>query len=196
MSLAAIEDLRPDTLYVSTGGGWSPATDEAIRSLAKRANVRLVAATDNNRQGDVYADRVRAIAAEASAGYARSRPRAGDWNEDLRRPVRDWRKSRSRKTGEQAVAACPASASRGSCARVPRPLTRRTGERGRPRVFATPNGKGQPCLYSRSRQPIACRSIVTRPMRPRALTRPAALPSTTTIGLTRNATTSSPVKPM
>ena len=88
MSVAAIEDLRPDTLYVSTGGGWSPATDAAIRGLAKRPNVRLVAATDNNRQGDVYADRVRAIAAEASAGYARSRPRAGDWNEDLKTLVR------------------------------------------------------------------------------------------------------------
>jgi hypothetical protein len=84
MSLAAIEGVRPDTLYVSTGGGWSPATDEVIRDLAKRANVWLVAATDNNRQGDVYADRVRAIAAEASARYARLRPRADDWNEDLK----------------------------------------------------------------------------------------------------------------
>jgi hypothetical protein len=84
MSLAAIERVRSDTLYVSTGGGWSPATDAAIRGLAKRANVYLVAATDNNRQGDVYAARVRAIAAEASARYARSRPSAGDWNEDLR----------------------------------------------------------------------------------------------------------------
>ncbi len=84
LSLAAIESLRPDTLYVSTGGGWSPATDEAIRDLAKRANAWLVAATDNNRQGDVYADRVRAIAAEASARHARSRPRADDWNEDLK----------------------------------------------------------------------------------------------------------------
>lgn len=83
MSLAAIEVHRSDTLYVSTGGGWSPATEEAIRSLAKRANARLVAATDNNRQGDVYADRVRAIATDASAQYARSRPCAGDWNEDL-----------------------------------------------------------------------------------------------------------------
>jgi hypothetical protein len=83
MSLAAIEVNRSDTLYVSTGGGWSPATEEAIRSLAKRANARLVAATDNNRQGDVYADRVRAIAAEASAQYARLRPCACDWNEDL-----------------------------------------------------------------------------------------------------------------
>lgn len=84
MSLAAIEVLRSDTLYVSTGGGWSPATDDAIRDLARRANVRLVAATDNNRQGDVYADRIRTIAAEAPALYARSHPRAGDWNEDLK----------------------------------------------------------------------------------------------------------------
>ncbi|WP_141342483.1 DUF3991 and toprim domain-containing protein [Bradyrhizobium sp. USDA 3458] len=84
MSLAAIEALRPDTLYVSTGGGWSPATDGAIRGLAKRANAWLVAATDNNRQGDIYADRVRVIAADASARYDRSRPCAGDWNEDLR----------------------------------------------------------------------------------------------------------------
>ncbi|MBC9882342.1 DUF3991 domain-containing protein [Bradyrhizobium sp. INPA01-394B] len=84
LSLAAIERLRPDTLYVSTGGGWSPATDHAIRNLAKRANVRLVAATDNNRQGDIYADRVRAIAGETSAEYTRSRPRTDDWNEDLK----------------------------------------------------------------------------------------------------------------
>ncbi|MEY9120681.1 hypothetical protein ABIA03_000291 [Bradyrhizobium yuanmingense] len=69
MSLAAIEVARADTLYVSTGGGWSPATDVAMRRLAKRANAWLVAATDNNRQGDIYADRVRAIAADASARY-------------------------------------------------------------------------------------------------------------------------------
>ena len=87
MSLAAIEVLRSDTLYVSTGGGWSPATDQAIRSFARRADARLVAATDNNRQGDVYADRIHAIAAEASALYVRSQPRAGDWNEDLKNLV-------------------------------------------------------------------------------------------------------------
>jgi hypothetical protein len=83
MSLAAIQVLRPDTLYVSTGGGWSPASEDAIRRLAKRPNTRLVAATDNNRQGDVYAERIQAIAVETGAAYARSRPRAGDWNEDL-----------------------------------------------------------------------------------------------------------------
>ncbi len=84
MSLAAIEVLRPDTLYVSTGGGWSPASERAIRDLAARRGSRLVAATDNNRQGDVYADRVREITAEFGINYARSRPRAGDWNEDLK----------------------------------------------------------------------------------------------------------------
>ena len=83
LSLAAIQVLRPDTLYVSTGGGWSPASEQAIRRLADRPGTRLVAATDNNRQGDVYAERIRAIAAEAGTSYARSRPRAGDWNEDL-----------------------------------------------------------------------------------------------------------------
>lgn len=84
MSLAAIQVLRPDTLYVSTGGGWSPASERAIRHLAERQGTRLVAATDNDRQGDVYADRICAIAKETGAGYARSRPRAGDWNEDLK----------------------------------------------------------------------------------------------------------------
>ncbi len=58
MSLAALEELRDDTLYVSTGGGWAPATEDAIRALARRANVLLVAATDNNRQGEVYAGRI------------------------------------------------------------------------------------------------------------------------------------------
>jgi hypothetical protein len=84
MSLAAIQVLRPDTLYVSTGGGWSPASEQAIRRLAGRPGTRLVAATDNNRQGDAYADRIRLIASEVGTGYARSRPRAGDWNEDLK----------------------------------------------------------------------------------------------------------------
>jgi hypothetical protein len=71
MSFAALEELRDDTLYVSTGGGWAPATEDAIRALAGRANVVIVAGTDNNRQGEVY------------SRFARSRPRADDWNEDL-----------------------------------------------------------------------------------------------------------------
>lgn len=84
MSLAALEDLRADTLYLSTGGGWSPATDAAIRALAARTDVQLIVATDNNRQGDVYADRLLALAKESGCGAVRLRPVADDWNADLK----------------------------------------------------------------------------------------------------------------
>lgn len=83
MSLAAIEGLRDGTLYLSTGGGWSPATDAALRSLARRPDVQLIAATDNNRQGETFADRLRALAEEAGCGWQRLRPPADDWNEAL-----------------------------------------------------------------------------------------------------------------
>ncbi|RWC00317.1 MAG: DUF3991 domain-containing protein [Mesorhizobium sp.] len=84
MSLAAFEGLRPDTLYLSTGGGWSPATDGAIRALAVRAGAQLVAATDNNRQGDVYACRLLALAPEVGCRGERLRPVGDDWNGDLK----------------------------------------------------------------------------------------------------------------
>lgn len=84
MSLAVIENMRPDSLFLSTGGGWSPSTDAAIRALVTRDNAFLVAATDNNGQGDVYAERLRAIANEASCHFERLRPTAEDWNADLR----------------------------------------------------------------------------------------------------------------
>jgi hypothetical protein len=84
MSLAALEGLRADTLYLSTGGGWSPATDAAIRLVAERSEARLVAATDNNVQGDIYADRLLALAEEVGCGAERLRPIASDWNVDLK----------------------------------------------------------------------------------------------------------------
>jgi len=83
MSLAAIEELRPDTLYLSTGGGWSPATGDAVRALAARPGAYLVAATDNNEQGDKYADRLVALAHGAGCSIERLRPLADDWNADL-----------------------------------------------------------------------------------------------------------------
>jgi hypothetical protein len=88
MSLAAIEGRQPDRLYLSTGGGWAPATADAIRALCARSDALLVAATDNNRQGDVYAERLQAIAAQAACGFERKRPTAEDWNEELRRRAR------------------------------------------------------------------------------------------------------------
>jgi hypothetical protein len=84
MSLAALEGLRADTLYLSTGGGWSPATDAAIRALADKPGAQLVAATDNNKQGDIYADRLLGLAEKTGCGASRLRPVGDDWNADLK----------------------------------------------------------------------------------------------------------------
>jgi len=83
MSLAALEGPREQTLYLSTGGGWSPATDAALAAMAARPGLTLVAATDANSQGDIYADRLRAIAQSVGSDWQRLRPSAGDWNEIL-----------------------------------------------------------------------------------------------------------------
>lgn len=84
MSLAAIEGVREDTLYLSTGGGWSPSTDTALRALAAQPGVKLIAATDANSQGETYAARLRALAEDVDCQWQRLRPPADDWNEALR----------------------------------------------------------------------------------------------------------------
>lgn len=83
MSLAGLEGCRPDSLYASTGGGWAPATEAALAALAARPGTELVAATDANDQGDVYAARLKDIAAATGAGFLRLWPDAVDWNEQL-----------------------------------------------------------------------------------------------------------------
>ncbi|QND62361.1 DUF3991 and toprim domain-containing protein [Mesorhizobium huakuii] len=97
MSLAAIESLRPDSLYLSTGGGWAPATETAIRTLATRPNTQLVAATDNNVQGEAYAERIEAIAVAAACGFARLRPVTEDWNDDLQAMMKEEEERRGKK---------------------------------------------------------------------------------------------------
>ncbi len=112
MSLASLEQTRPDSLYLSTGGGWSPATDAAIRRLAAGAGALLVAATDNNRQGETYADRLTAIAVAIGCGFERLRPAREDWNADLqaaRAKEQDGEEERDRR---YSAAACPPAASR------------------------------------------------------------------------------------
>ncbi|MBY2919659.1 DUF3991 and toprim domain-containing protein [Rhizobium leguminosarum] len=84
MSLAAIEALRDGTLYLSTGGGWSPSTQATLRELASRPDAQLVAATDANSQGDLFAERLRALAEDAGCDWARLRPPEEDWNETLK----------------------------------------------------------------------------------------------------------------
>lgn len=84
LSFAAIEQIRSDTLYVSTGGGWSPTTARALEVLASSEGAWLVAATDNNVQGEVFADRLRQMADHANCDFLRLRPKAEDWNEELK----------------------------------------------------------------------------------------------------------------
>ena len=97
MSLAAIEGLRPGSLYLSTGGGWSPATDAAVRTLAARPGAQLVAATDANSQGEVFAGRLREIAEAAGCDWFRLTPPADDWNDALKEKAREEQERRNGK---------------------------------------------------------------------------------------------------
>lgn len=83
MSLAAIEGVREGTLYVSTGGGWSPTTESALRSLISRSATQVVGATDANPQGEIFADRLRGLSEAMSVDWLRLRPPADDWNKVL-----------------------------------------------------------------------------------------------------------------
>lgn len=84
MSLAAIEGFRHGTLYLSTGGGWSPATEAALRELAAKHGVQMVAATDANPQGEMFAERLRTLADDEGCDWMRLRPPEEDWNETLK----------------------------------------------------------------------------------------------------------------
>ncbi|GAC1045337.1 DUF3991 and toprim domain-containing protein [Rhizobium sp. No.120] len=97
MSLAALEGLREGTLYLSTGGGWSPTTEAALRELAARPGVQMVAATDANPQGDMFAERLRTLAVDAGCDWTRLRPAKQDWNEVLK--IRE-KGRREKKEGE------------------------------------------------------------------------------------------------
>jgi hypothetical protein len=88
LSLAAIDDCRTDTLDAATGGGIGPGTVSAlqgtIRGIAGAPGARLVAATDANRAGDRYAERLSEIAAEAGIPVEHLwRIGATDWNDIL-----------------------------------------------------------------------------------------------------------------
>jgi len=95
MSLAAFEGSREGSLYLSTGGGWSPATEAAVRVLAARPGAQLVAATDANSQGETFADRLRDIAENSGCDWFRLTPPADDWN-DARRAREKEKKERGR----------------------------------------------------------------------------------------------------
>ncbi|MFS2151853.1 toprim domain-containing protein [Rhizobium sp. Rhizsp42] len=56
--------------------------------LGERPDTQLVAASDNNSQGDVFADRLRALAQDVGCSYRRLRQAAEDWNDVVKQSGR------------------------------------------------------------------------------------------------------------
>ncbi len=84
-SLHETKSLRKRAaLYVSTGGGWSPSTAAAILALGTRKGSHLVAATDADPQGEVFARRIRETAVETGSDFSRLKSGRQDWNEELK----------------------------------------------------------------------------------------------------------------
>jgi hypothetical protein len=87
LSLAAIEQVRPDTVYVATGGGIGPGTLAALHMTLRRLHEvggALVSAADANVAGDRHAMLHEALATEAAVAFERLRPPQGsDWNDVL-----------------------------------------------------------------------------------------------------------------
>lgn len=100
MSLAAFKGAREGSQYLSTGGGWSPATEAAVRVLAARPGAQLVAATDANSQGETFAGRLRDIAEDAGCNWFRLTPPAEDWNDALQERKR---KEKDRRQGRRGL---------------------------------------------------------------------------------------------
>ena len=87
LSLAAIERVRGDTVYVATGGGMGPGTLDALQAALARLRAVsgvLVSAADANAAGDRFAARHADMAAAAQVAFERLRPPEGsDWNDVL-----------------------------------------------------------------------------------------------------------------
>jgi hypothetical protein len=87
MSVAAIEHLRADTLYVATAGGMGPHTlvalEREFRALAS-AGGALVVATDNDRAGERYNAQLVGMALAVGVRSERLLPPPDqDWNDVL-----------------------------------------------------------------------------------------------------------------
>ncbi len=90
LSLAVLEALRADTLYLATTGGMGPLTlfclDALLHALAGQPEAVLVAATDADPAGKRHAQRLAAMAEAAGVHSERLVPSSGqkDWNDRLR----------------------------------------------------------------------------------------------------------------
>jgi hypothetical protein len=88
LSLAVLEECRPDTLYVGTGGGMGPGTIEALQAiiaeLAHHPDALIAGATDANVAGDRHAQYHAEFADAARVRFERLRPPDNlDWNDVL-----------------------------------------------------------------------------------------------------------------
>jgi hypothetical protein len=87
LSLAALEQVRTDTLYVATGGGMGPGTLDALQAVQPRLRAVggvMVSAADANGPGDRYATRHAELAKAGEVTFERLRPPEGlDWNDVL-----------------------------------------------------------------------------------------------------------------
>ena len=89
LSLAALESLRADTLYLATTGGMGPLTlaclDALLRGLAGQPEAVLVAATDADPAGERHARRLAERAQAAGVRWERLVPtgKHNDWNNVL-----------------------------------------------------------------------------------------------------------------
>jgi hypothetical protein len=90
LSLAAIDDLRSDTIYLATDGGMGPSTLSAIRgglaAIVATGGGVLCSAVDANTAGERYAVQHFKLAEAAGISFERLRPPipGGDWNEVLK----------------------------------------------------------------------------------------------------------------
>jgi len=90
LSLAALEGVRADTLYVATSGDRGPHTlaglDALLQGLADQPESVLVAATDADATGEHYAAHLATMAQAAGVRSERLAPSDGqkDWNDALK----------------------------------------------------------------------------------------------------------------
>ncbi len=90
LSFAAVDPFAAQTLYVATAGGMGPRTIEELQALfadLAATGGRLLIATDNDKQGDRYAEMLEAMAHAVSLSSRRALPTgdANDWNAVLQR---------------------------------------------------------------------------------------------------------------
>ena len=89
LSLALLEGLRGDSLYVATAGGMGPLTvaclERLIGELAPQPGAELVAAADADPGGECCAEMLATMAAAGELSCRRLRPVGSkDWNDALK----------------------------------------------------------------------------------------------------------------